>query len=1182
MKIKLRILLLLAAVSFFVSNPRVLAHTDLTAQQARDLIDSTSDLIVVDVREPYEYCGAIGHIPGALNYPWSSGVLQARYEELPTDGPVLVVCHSGGRSNSAANFLDSNGFSPVYDMMGGMSAWQWETAPCKYSGGSGTSDDPYQIATAADLIALGETPEDYDKHFILTADIDLDPNLPGRKVFDGAVIATPHVNDATYWFEDPFTGVFNGNGHTIFHLTIIGGSYMGLFGQLGEEGSSVGEVKNLGLEAIDVNATGSRIGSLVGRNYGSITECYSAGRVNGYNRVGGLVGSSGDRGSILTSYSAATVSGGSAVGGLVGYNRGTIATSYSTGTVSGDWNVGGLVGMNGDMGQMEEMYGGTVLNCYSTGAVAGGSDVGGLVGLHYFGGISNSYSTGMVTGNARVGGLVGSQVRVLLGSVEASFASCFWDIEASGQVSSAGGTGMTTSEMQSAITFLIWSMCGNEGIWTINDGRDYPRLWWENRPGEPIAVGATLSDMLAGAGTEYSPHLIYTADELNLIGLFPCDWDKHFRLMSDIDLSDYSYDTAVIAPYHLPAFTGVFNGNGFVVSNLHIQGGRYLGLFGQLGSEAEVSNLGLELIDINGTGDFVGGLAGWNFHGRVTACHSTGTVKGNNCVGGLMGWNDGSVATSYSTGTVTGYGDVGGLVGSNNGSIGASYSTGAVTGDTLVGGLVGDNHQGMVTASYSTSTVSGSWRVGGLASSNGGTITMSYSIGAVTGNEYVGGLVGYTLVVWWGNYGSISTSFWDIHTSGQTHMCGSQAEGASGCDDSFGLTTAEMRTAATFLEAGWDFVDETANGPNDIWKIVEGQTYPLLSWQKYGGGTGEPNNPYLIYTAEHLNALGAEPNDYNKHFKLMADIDLSGYTYDRAVIAPDMNDTEDWFQGTPFTGVFDGDNHTILHVTITGVSHLGLIGNLESGAMITDVRLEAVDVNGTGENIGGLVGYNGGSIRGGSSTGRVSGRSAVGGCVGRNGLIFSPSHMTSCYSNVTITGRTAVGGLVGYNLCNITASYSTGAVDGEGVVGGLVGHNLGLIANSRSVCSVFGHNRVGGFIGSNGYNPRVDTFLGPTPGSIANCYSAGSVSGMGWSVGGFVGENSLGEAMNSFWDMDTSGQTESDGGTGLTTTEMQTGITFLYAGWDFVEETTNGTEDIWWILEGQDYPRLWWELNLEN
>jgi len=58
----------------------------------------------------------------------------------------------------------------------------------RYSGGSGTAQDPYQITTAADLIALGETPADYDKHFVLTADIDLDPNLPGNRVFDRAVI----------------------------------------------------------------------------------------------------------------------------------------------------------------------------------------------------------------------------------------------------------------------------------------------------------------------------------------------------------------------------------------------------------------------------------------------------------------------------------------------------------------------------------------------------------------------------------------------------------------------------------------------------------------------------------------------------------------------------------------------------------------------------------------------------------------------------------------------------------------------------------------------------------------------------------------------------------------------------------------------------------------------------------
>src|SRR4030066_156430 len=84
-------------------------------------------------------------------------------------------------------------------------------AYAKYSGGRGVSNDPYQIATAEDLMLLGESPEDYDKHFILTADIDLDPNLPGRKVFDKAVIA-PDTNDANWSFDGtPFTGVFAGN-----------------------------------------------------------------------------------------------------------------------------------------------------------------------------------------------------------------------------------------------------------------------------------------------------------------------------------------------------------------------------------------------------------------------------------------------------------------------------------------------------------------------------------------------------------------------------------------------------------------------------------------------------------------------------------------------------------------------------------------------------------------------------------------------------------------------------------------------------------------------------------------------------------------------------------------------------------------------------------------------------------
>ena len=106
----------------------------------------------------------------------------------------------------------------------------------QYSGGTREPDAPCQIATAEDLMLLGETPEDYDNHFTLTADIDLDPNLLGRKVFDRAVIA-PDTRDAHFGAFDgvSFAGAFDGSDHTIAHLAITGDSYLGLFGELAYE-----------------------------------------------------------------------------------------------------------------------------------------------------------------------------------------------------------------------------------------------------------------------------------------------------------------------------------------------------------------------------------------------------------------------------------------------------------------------------------------------------------------------------------------------------------------------------------------------------------------------------------------------------------------------------------------------------------------------------------------------------------------------------------------------------------------------------------------------------------------------------------------------------------------------------------------------------------------------------------
>jgi hypothetical protein len=100
-------------------------------------------------------------------------------------------------------------------------------------------------------------------------------------------------------------------------------------------------------------------------------------------------------------------------------------------------------------------------------------------------------------------------------------------------------------------------------------------------------------------------------------------------------------------------------------------------------------------------------------------------------------------------------------------------------------------------------------------------------------------------------------------------------------------------------------------------------------------------------------------------------------------------------------------------------------------------------------------------------------------------------------------------------------------------------------------------------------------------GTVTSCYSTGKVNGSGNQIGGLVGSNNS-RIISCFWDTQTSSQTTSAGGIGKTTEEMQTKDIFLNANWDFIGETVNGPNDIWWILEGRDYPRLWWQLPEDN
>jgi len=245
-------------------------------------------------------------------------------------------------------------------------------------------------------------------------------------------------------------------------------------------------------------------------------------------------------------------------------------------------------------------------------------------------------------------------------------------------------------------------------------------------------------------------------------------------------------------------FTGSFNGQGYEIRDLFINrpDENYVGLFTHISwtrhidNVGVVENVGVVNADVTGSAQ-VGVLVGHN-EGLVNNSYSSGSVTGEERVGGLVGWNQATLSNSYSSCSVTGEERVGGLVGDNwyeRGILSNSYSTGSVTGDSQVGGLVGVNFYGNVTHSYST--------------------------GSVTGDSQVGGLVGYNKAI-------VSNSFWDIQTSGQATS-----------DGGIGKTTVEMQNIATFSGAAWNIVAVAPGETNPAcnWNIVDGQTYPFLSWQ---------------------------------------------------------------------------------------------------------------------------------------------------------------------------------------------------------------------------------------------------------------------------------------------------------------------------------------------------------------
>ena len=314
-------------------------------------------------------------------------------------------------------------------------------------------------------------------------------------------------------------------------------------------------------------------------------------------------------------------------------------------------------------------------------------------------------------------------------------------------------------------------------------------------------------------------------------------------------------------------------------------------------------------------------------------------------------------------------------------------------------------------------------------------------------------------------------------------------------------------------------------------------------------GNGVEGDPYLIYDACDMQAIGAEVNYWDAHFKLMADIDMNEIEYN--IIAANISSSKWIFEGEYFVGSFDGDGHVIKNLTINDInqSYIGLFGYIGTGGEIKNLKLENINLEGF-SYLGAVAGKSKGSIINCfSETYIQSYYGFAGGLVGENDGNVS---LSSSFS--TVKGCVDLGGLVGWNDGTIDKCDSKGVVriniQNGGSIGGLVGFNKGDVFDSFSNSSVYGSNANdsgGGLAGVNsGIIKRCHSngdvretaysaggLVGYNGGEINNCYANGEVSGV-YDMGGLVGWNDSGDISSSYATGNVHGEEEVGGLTGWT------------------------------------------------
>lgn len=587
---------------------------------------------------------------------------------------------------------------------------------------------------------------------------------------------------------------------------------------------------------------------------------------------------------------------------------------------------------------------------------------------------------------------------------------------------------------------------------------------------------------------------------------------KTITLGASIDLSAYSWSP--IGGKDNP-FKGIFDGRGRTISGLSVDTTEgYAGLFGNVAKSGVVENLSVAGTVASSTSDdYAGGIAGYN-SGIITNVKSSVTVSAPSAfnVGGIAGFNDGGYNAEVSTTEATG----------GEGAIDMCAVTANVTGSKKVGGIVGEN-SGTISQSYATATVDGTDAggkngVGGIAGRNGnnntaleaGDIESCYFTGTVgrSGQKWVGGITGFNNAK-----SSIENSYMAgtlVAGAGYYNAIAGNQEGPLKCSNNYSLDTikskgiTEAETGIAKTEAEFKAADmiPLLNKLGAVYTTDDNSVnngFPVFAWTNRkdidAAWYDASATSYTLKNATELQEFAAIVNGtaanigqdsfLGKTVTLADDIDFGN-----AIISPVGNEEN------PFAGTFDGEGHAISNINIAqgSTGYAGLFGNIEKRGVVKNFTAAGKVAAEGGDYVGGIAGYNAGTISDVESTIAVSAPASynVGGIAGFNDGGY----------NVGISIE-ATGGAGTIAKCT-----TAGSVTGNGKVGGIAGENSGAIKLSSSSATVDGvnagsKNGVGGIVGRNGNNN-----IALEAGTIDSCYFMGTVgrSGQKW-VGGITGFN---------------------------------------------------------------------------